>query len=361
MDYPTQINTKINIRDKLKSMWLYIKKNLLYHKKHILIACIICFCVSFLCAGGLAFCDYTYSNATGIPKTVINWVDDIFGTHGLDSIKSILNVQLDGNSSISVGGISLSGIMPTIKSIYNIFKGIGFFLATLYFFAGIFEFIINVKDDSEIFFGVIKKLMFYIIAVALLQNAMDIIFFVANLGAAIVDKIGVVISDNPITYDDLKQYIYDNTHTTEGKHGTKYLSALVTDIATGVGFVLQLLIPWLFSKIAFIGVQFSCWKRFIELLLVAIYSPVSFADITKGHFEHSDAVKTIKNVIAISFSGATIFLTCWLCTQIQGQLVQGSVGEDFLGATWNCVIISLVQLGLVSKSTEITKQALGMA
>ena len=193
---------------------------------------------------------------------------------------------------------------------------------------------------------------------------MDIVFLFTNLGSAIVDKIGVTISNNPISYDDLKQYIYDNTHSADDigwGHPVKKTTALVSDFATSVGFALQLLIPWLFSKLAYIGVQFTCWTRFIEILLLAIYSPVSCADITKGHLEHSDAMKSVKNVIALSFSGATIFLVCWLCMQIQGQLIQGNIGKDFLGATWNCVIISLVQFGMVTKANDITKQALGMA
>ena len=91
---------------------------------------------------------------------------------------------------------------------------------------------------------------------------------------------------------------------------------------------------------------------------MAIISPLAFADISKGSGDRSNAMRAVKNVITLSLSGAIILLICIVCNQIQGSLITEA---DFGTSIWNCVLISVVQMGLVHRANDIVKQGLGMA
>lgn len=182
---------------------------------------------------------------------------------------------------------------------------------------------------------------------------------IANIGSAVVGRVSAVATSNMPNYDALCQEIYDNCSSAKKATGTiDWLKSTASDFVNGVGYILQLFIPWIASMIAGVIVKFVCWSRFIEILILAIISPLSFADISKGSSEHSNALRAIKNMIALSLSGAMILLICIICNQIQGALITEA---DFTTSVWNCVMVALVQMGLVSRANEVVKQGLGMA
>lgn len=332
-----------------------ISNNIQFYKKGIVTAIFVYFILMFGLAAFTGFCSYT--EGTGLVKFIQNWIIDIFGGNVIDDVRGLTYIEFNSaTNAFSVGGIAINTLGGLISSVYNVFKNLGYMLLIAYLLVGLME---DISFNQLYMEKMVKKMVFFCIGLALISKSMDLMYAIANIGAGLVNKISAVAIQNMPNYDSLCQEVYDKCTTAESASGIKdKLLFSIADFTNQVGYILQLFIPWLVSKIAYIIVQFTCWSRFMEILIMAIMSPISFADISKGSGEHSNAMRAVKNVIAISFSGAMILLICIICNQIQGSLVTTA---DFGTSIWNCVLISVVQMGLVHRANEIVKQGLGMS
>lgn len=333
-----------------------IYNNIQFYKKRMVSILSVYFIVFGILVVFAGFCSYTEAG-TYMVKTIQDWIVDIYGGSIIEDIKKLTYIEFDSATcAFSIGSISLSSLSGLIKSIYKIFKNLGYMLLIVNLLIGLME---DLSFNQMYIEKMVKKGIFFCIGLALIAKSMDLVYFIANIGSAVVNKISSVAIANMPSYDTLCQEVYDNCNTAEKATGIKdKLFAWISDITSAVGYILQLFIPWLISKVAYVIVQFTCWSRFIEILILAIMSPLAFADISKGGGEHSGSMRAVKNVIALSLSGAMILLICIICNQIQGALITTA---DFGTSIWNCVMVSAVQMGLVSRANEIVKQGLGMA
>lgn len=332
-----------------------ITNNIHFYKKGIVFAIFAYFILLFGIIAFTGFCSYT--EGKGLVKFIQNWIIDIFGGSVIDDVRGLTYIEFNSSTNtFNVGGIAISTLGTIISSIYKVFKNLGYMLLIAYLLIGLME---DISFNQLYAEKMVKKIMFFCIGLAVIAKSMDLVYFIANIGSGLVNKISTVAIQNMPSYDTLCQEVYDKCTTADSATGIKNkLFAVVADFTNEIGYILQLFIPWLVSKIAYIIVQFTCWSRFLEVLIIAIISPVSFADISKGNGDHSNAMRAVKNVIALSLSGAMILLICIICNQIQGSLITTA---DFGTSIWNCVLISVVQMGLVHRANDIVKQGLGMA
>lgn len=326
-----------------------------YYKQKIISALFIYLLVISAIYMFAGFC--SYQEGKMLVKFIQNWVIDIFGGNIVDDVRKLTYIEFNSaTNTFVVGGISLTTLSGLISGIYKVFKNLGYMLLVIYLLIGFME---DISFNQMYLEKMTKKLIFFCIGLALISRAMDLVYFIANIGSSLVNKIASVSLSTMPSYDALCQEIYDNCTTVESASGIKdKLFASVADFTSEIGYILQLFIPWLLSKGAGIIVQFVCWSRFLEIVLLAIMSPLSFADISKGEGGHSNSMRAVKNIIALSLSGAMILIICIICNQIQGALITNA---DFGTSIWNCVLVSIVQMGLVRKANETVKQGLGMA
>lgn len=332
-----------------------VYNNIQFYKRKMTSALVIYFVVLTALVAFSGFCSYT--EGTGLVKIIQNWIIDIFGGGMIEDVRKLTYIEFDSAiNSFSIGGISLTSLGGLIKKIYKIFKNLGYMMLVIYLCIGLME---DYQFNQAYMEKMVKKGIFFCIGLALIANAMDLVYFIANIGSAIVNKISSVATSNLPSYDALCQEVYDKCTTAEKADGAiDWLKASVSDIMNAIGYVLQLFIPWLASWIAYVIVKVVCWSRFIEILLLGIISPLSFADISKASGDRSNAMRAVKNMIALSLSGAMILLICIICNQIQGALITTA---DFGTSIWNCVVVAFVQMGLVQRANDIVKQGLGMA
>ena len=333
-----------------------IYNNAKFYKQKIISMLFIYFLVMIFLVSFTGFCSYTKGDGIFV-GTLQKWVVDIFGGNVINDVKKLTYIEFDSViNSFSVGGIALTSLGGMIKGIHRIFKNLGYMLLIGYL-------ALSLMDDfsfNQVYIEkMIKKAIFFCVGIVLINKSMELVYAIANIGSAVVGKVSAVAISNMPNYDALCQEIYDNCSSAKKATGTiDWLKSTASDLVNGVGYILQLFIPWIASMIAGVIVKFVCWSRFIEILILAIISPLSFADISKGSSEHSNALRAIKNMIALSLSGAMILLICIICNQIQGALITEA---DFTTSVWNCVMVALVQMGLVSRANEVIKQGLGMA
>jgi len=101
----------------------------------------------------------------------------------------------------------------------------------------------------------------------------------------------------------------------------------------------------------------------VELTIMAIVSPLTVCDISSGSGMNSNAVRGIKNVIALALSGVIIMLAVFICQQIQYGIFAANVMSEsnFLSCLCKEIVFAIVEVGLVVKALGIAKQVLGMS
>ena len=129
-------------------------------------------------------------------------------------------------------------------------------------------------------------------------------------------------------------------------------------------YVFEMLIPYLLSKLENVIVSVVCWTRFVQILIMGVVSPVTLCDFG-DHPSQSNAMRGAKNIVALSFSGPLILLSMFICREIQLQIMTSATASltasSYVGAIWSMSVIAIVQISLVTRSTNLAKQALGMA
>ena len=374
------------IASKLNSISLKIcrniKDNVLFYKKRIIIMIVFCFVSAFAVTTYGAYCEnegvikyvnqedgkeYELSNFT---KTIYGWIKNIYGirddgTTLLDEVGNILDVRYEASDTPKyyVNGQILE--INGINTIYRIFMNIGVMLTIVYFCIGLIE---ELSFNQMYMEKVLKKFIFLIIAMMLVAKGMEIVYGAADIGTAVTKKVLDIANQEPAF--DIDSILNDlgtqcqSADTIDGwKNPFLEIGAKASDLATIVGFALSLIIPWAITMACTVIVQFTCWSRFFELTLMGLISPISFSDVSRGNPMQSNAMRAFKNLIAISMTGAIILLIVYLCNAISGQIMVENVinTNNLTNTCWNNVMISVVQAGMIKRSTELTKQALGMA
>ena len=320
--------------------------------------------IAFLLCG---FCDY--DDATGLTRFVLGMVDDVFGMSDIDAFAGLLDIRFS-DGAVSGGGVTISGtITGAISSLHAIVRNLGHTLVLIFFCVGIFEELSFSQMFAE---KLVRKFIFLFIAVALVTSSKDLVYGIANIGAAltssVVEKGSAIASGERVASDTeaIKQAIYNDLKNDEETTGlityVKNTLAGFGSIFKALGYILELFIPWLISKVCYLIISFVCWSRLIEIMLHAVLSPLMVADVARGEGMNSAAVRGIKNVFALSISGAIIILSLYIGHGISASLVNtGDISVVEVGAkAWNFIVIAIVQTGLVVRANALSKQALGM-
>lgn len=331
-----------------------------YHKKQILL--LMFFALLFVTS--FAFCD-KYSETDGLSNTVFSWIDQIFSVGSLDDAKDKLNVTFS-DGTITAGGYEFTELNSIITAATSAFKSMGIFLLFIFFGVNLLETLTS--SQQVLVESFIRKFVFLIIGIALLNKSTEIVFGLANIGTALGGK---MLTDASTETDisgqisTLKEAIYQNMDL-----GTKSDIPLIGGLADSIKecvvapipYIVEMLVPWLLSKASNVMVSVVCWSRFVQILLMAVASPLIVCDLG-DHFAQSNAMRGIKNVLALALSGPLILLSMYICRAIQFQIMANVVleGENWANGIWSTSIIAVVQIGLITKAQGLAKQILGMA
>lgn len=330
---------------------------LAYNWKKILLFSII----AALLIGGIAFCDRAgqgqeWRNATGLTGLVLNWLDSIFGASDLEGHIGLLKVTRSSNV-LTVGNYTIN-IMGLLGTVNAIFVNIGTCWLLVLWGASFFDMLMQ-NNNQIILEQMIRKFVYLIIGLVLVENAMDIVFGATNFGTAVLETIADASNAAAPNLSDIKQAMYEEMTAGSG------LLGFIVNAVTSIGYVLELFIPWVFSLICNLLVSVVCWSRFVEIAITATVSPVMFADVgdDRGGFAHTSAMRAIKQVLALALSGALIYVSLVITSQISASIMADFVLDDtsYLDSCYSMVIINIVRVGLASKASSLSKQLVGLA
>lgn len=332
-----------------------------YYRRQILVVCIC----SVLLYSMIAYCatEADVYGATGMVKTIYGLLDDIFDIAGMEEIKDLLIVDFSG-STLRAGGITFSNLTGVIRTMYRTFQNLGTIMLIIFFGVGVLE---SFSVQQMYVEKMVRQFVFLCIGIVLVSKSMELVFGIGNVFSALIQKIvnNANVSNMNMTSElmELKKAIYDECNVSTGAGVKATLSDGVSNMATAVSYLIQLFIPSLIARLSNVVVSVMCWSRFIELTIMAIVSPLTVCDISSGGGMHSNAVRGVKNVLALALSGAIIMLSVFICQQIQFGILSANVLDraNFMSCIWKEIVVSIVQVGLVVKAPGLARQILGMA
>ena len=347
----------------------YLKQHilypLLYYKKRIL----SCLFATILIGWMVVYCDVTQAQidaASGLAGVIFAWIDEIFGVASLDEAKSLLNITFQ-NGTIVAGGYTFTSLATVLTKASTVFKNLGVMMLFAFFGINFMEGVtIHTQMIAE---QIIRRFVFLIIGLILIGNALDLTFGIANIFTVVSEK---MLSSPSMAQDvdsqvfALKQSMYVDMGLDEAS--TVPIVGGIIDAmkpyTAPLKYVLEMLIPYLLSKLANVIVSVVCWTRFVQILIMGVVCPVTLCDFG-DHPSQSAAMRGAKNIVALGLSGPLILLSMFICREIQLQIMTSATASltasSYIGAIWSMSVIAIVQISLVTRSSSLAKQALGMA
>lgn len=339
----------------------YITRPLIYYRRQILVSGMF----AMLFCSMIAFCatEAEVHNVTGMVKTIYELLDDIFDISGMEDIKNLLIIDFSGNT-LKAGGITFTNLTSVIRTMHKTFQNLGVIMLIIFFGVGILE---SFSFQQMYVEKMVRQFIFLCIGIVLVSKSMELVFGIGNVFSALIQKIvnSANVSNVNMASEllELKKVIYDQCNVSTGTGLKASISDAVSNMATAVSYLIQLFIPSLIAKLSNVVVSVMCWSRFIELVIMAIVSPLTVCDISSGSGMNSNAVRGVKNVLALALSGAVIMLAVFICQQIQFGILSANVldSASFMSCIWKEIVVAIVQVGLVVKAPGIAKQVLGMS
>ncbi len=300
--------------------------------------------------------------AGGMVKSIFNMIDDIFDTAKMEDLEDLLVVDYH-NGTLQAGGITFSSLTPVVSAMHRTFQNLGVMFLIVFFGVGVVE---SISFNQMYLEKMVRQFVFLCIGIVLISHSMDLVYGIGNIFSALIERI--VDNADAASVDmesgilNLKMAIYDDCNVSTGKGFKAAIADSITNLSASVSYLIQLFIPSLISKLANLVVSVMCWSRFIELTIMAVVSPLTVCDISSGAGMNSNAVRGIKNVVALGLSGAVIMLSVFICQQIQYGILSANVLDSvgFMSCVWKEIVVGIVEVGLVVKAPNIARQILGM-
>ena len=345
----------------LKQKFIY---PLRYHRKKIIIMMIVLtLLIPTVC---LAVTQADLDAAGGLVPLIFSWVDEIFGVSSLDEAKSLLNITFQ-NGTIKAGGYTFKKLAGVLTTAGTIFRNTGIML--LFCFFGIHVIQQSQHQSQMVLESYVRQFVMLILGMILIANAMDLVFEICNFFTAVGENmLSSSSADQSVTKQilALKKSMYTQMGL-DKKSDVPVVGGMLDalkPVIEPLKYLLELLIPYLLAKLSNVVVSVVCWTRFVQVLLMAITSPVMLCDLG-DNFINSNALKGIKNIAALALSGPMILLSLFICKEIQLQIMSTAAANltasSYTSAIWSMAVIAIVQLSLVTKASNIAKQVLGMA
>jgi len=341
-----------------------------YYWKRIVIALAL---VSIL-FGGMAFAAIDYNseveNASGMLKLAYDWVDEIVSPKVLTEVTKLLNVGYNG-SEVVIGPYTSSGAGAIFDAIFKVSCVIAVMVLAISFLTDL----AMTRQDNLTEENLIRKLFMFVVGYLLIINAMKICFALADTGTWVTEKVVSKISTDGGALSDanfeIKKNMWIESHTLEiaqdsgvNIHLWDRIGYLFTDNAAKVGFILQLMFPYLAVQLAWVIASVVCFSRAIELYIMSAFSPLAFMDSNTidGNFTQSAAWRFLKNILAIAIQGAIIAATVAIASSLIGAVVgssSSSMGE-FVEQSLQILMVIFAEVSLVMRSQGIAKSVLSV-
>lgn len=339
-----------------------INRYLMYHRKHILILCLMA--AFFVPIVSFAEDDWMVEERENpIYQSVCDILDEITNLKEMDDVVESVSVSYSGGE-LTIGGYPTEGAADILNTFNHYAIGVGICLLCCTFFLSIS----NMRDvGMSTLYEFVKKLIYFVIGLIIIRESQDICFMFANAGASLAGKIPHGAGEMSLAIAGVKDSILIKPDEgiipgrgaiekfTDGfGHGIQYL----------FGYWLPLLLPLLLSKISRLIIRVVVWGRAIEIAILAAFSPIAFGDMTGEHLGTGTGTRFLKNFAALCLSGAIIVASMTISGSVMTGLLEKNVTTTEFGEIINTMLlvntVLLTQAALVTRSQQIAKTICGV-
>ena len=351
-----------------------------------------------------------WRKVVGFNKTTLNWIDDMVGIsfddkngngvkdsgekNLVEQIADMTQVYYTSNifhesngyawgrgdtstsGTLTIGNYEVPALSRTITVANDLCKGIAVLFLIITFFLSLLQ--MRQVDQMDMELG--RRLVMLILGFVLIFFSMQWCFALSNLGGMVASKVAETSDftqskEVEDTVNTIKTIVWNNAnlkawdHDESGIYFVGPIDVALTNIQNGFtafGYLLQLMFPHLLMRIAHIIVNVVVWGRAFEIVLMATFSPLAFAQIPDIHqVGHGPGMRFFKNMLALSISGAIIVFTLIMTNAVSFAILSDSIAgkKDFgavLAGIGYLVIVGLAQCGLIFKASSISKAVVGV-
>ena len=241
--------------------------------------------------------------------------------------------------------------LGTFQTIYKNFAQLGMMLLLVYFLINMNKTMLMQGND----FGF---------------KTMYVPFFKLAIGYAVIWKGGTIIGTFLGMYNGIIGWATVGNGSNEeqtlysGVYQTFHDALADMGILETLPLVIITVIVMLTSALASLIMCYQAVSIKLEMLLRAIFAPVSLGDIFNG--ENSNAIRYLKKMIALILSGAGIILIVKIGTALNlemlGDMLENADGETLLNdfrAMIQLILIPLAEAGMCGTVKQICNDAVG--
>lgn len=306
-----------------------------------------------------------------------DWLDEMLSGSVAQDVADQVQITYDETGSITIGSYTVPGISAVITAANDMCKGIAILFLIITFFIQLLSMRSMDQMDEEF----TRRLIMLVVGFAFVYGSMQMSLTIANVGSQLAQKIATTsaLSASPSavsSVEAIKGVIYDETHVEPYDHaegGIDFVGPIDKiqtfgeNAMTSFGYMIQLFVPWLAMKAVRAVLFMVVWGRAFEIMALATFSPLAFMEVPDvHHIGHGPGMRFIKNMLALSVSGAIIVFITLMANAVDvailNQVIAGA-GSGFgavMSGIMSMVVIGLAEVGLVTKSQQIARTVVGM-
>lgn len=297
-----------------------------------------------------------YTHADGLLPLAFGMLDDIIGSTATQAEKAIdLKITSD---SVQICGITIQGAGTLINILNQELQNIAVTICSILFLVGLLNSGLHQQTSAELF---VKRLIGYGLSVGLIYMSMDITLAINDIGVElaqmVTDNMSVDSSTQAII--DVKNNIYHDCFPPDSELDGFWDSFVVQlkGQLSAFGYIIQLTVPWIASKIIYIMTYMACFARGITLAVMAAFAPLSFSDLTGERGAGlGSAGKYIKNVACVALQGAIIAFAILFATYGQIAMLDPDSTENLFGSLPGILALGFAEAGICMRSQSIAKE-----
>ncbi len=347
-----------------------------YFRKPLLITT----CLTILLISSFAFAarPADWKDAPGFMNGItFSWLDEMLSGSVAQDVADQVQITYDESGALQIGHYSVPGISAVITAANDMCKGIAILFLIITFFIQLLSMRSMDQMDEEF----TRRLIMLIVGFGLVYASTQMSLTIANVGSQLAQKIAtsgaLAASPDAVgSVEAIKGVIYDETHVEAYDHaagGIDFVGPIDKiqtwgeNAMTSFGYMIQLFVPWLAMKAVRAVLFMVVWGRAFEIMALATFSPLAFMEVPDmHHIGHGPGMRFIKNMLALSISGAIIVFITLMANAVDVAILNQIIAEasggfgSVMSGIMSMVVIGLAEVGLVTKSQQIARTVVGM-
>ena len=291
-------------------------------------------------------------------EQIFNTLVMLFGNGLLSDITDFLETVNSATSTALGGGIIADAIA--------IFKGLGSALVILFF---LIELLNETQRDMLTFERLIVMIIRLLAVTVIIMNLESIVIGIEALSSQIFSTVKTMATGASSSFSIFGQNASTGYQFDEIADNMR--DALDAGLKDSLSIILQLLLPWIISRLSFVCAYVVSVGRSLELIARAIFSPIGVAQLFEDG-TRSSGMRYLKKFAACAMQLAVIAIILYAAGALNNSLVP-TFGSGYMtinadnimdilinDTLWTMSAIQFSVIGLILKSQGICNDILGV-